>query len=125
MLRNIEAPGDTILVMGCAGFIGHGVVRALLARGERVVGLDRLNAYYDAQLKKARLAECMAPGFTFLHIDLVGKRAVSDLFRAHRPARLMGTARRLSRATGKAAHRHHPSTSRYLPYAQQKLILRE
>jgi UDP-glucuronate 4-epimerase len=35
---------DVILVTGCAGFIGHAVVRALLARGERVVGLDNLNA---------------------------------------------------------------------------------
>jgi UDP-glucuronate 4-epimerase len=92
MLSNIEPPRDTILVTGCAGFIGHGVVRALLARGERVVGLDSLNAYYDPQLKKARLAECMAPGFTFLHIDLVDKRALSDLFRAHRPARIVHLA---------------------------------
>jgi UDP-glucuronate 4-epimerase len=43
----MDPPGDPILVTGCPGFIGHGVVRALRAGGERVVGLDRLNAYYD------------------------------------------------------------------------------
>ncbi len=46
----------TVLVTGAAGFIGSHVAQALLARGERVVGLDNLNAYYDPALKQARLA---------------------------------------------------------------------
>ena len=37
----------TVLVTGAAGFIGFHVAQALLARGERVVGLDDLNDYYD------------------------------------------------------------------------------
>jgi UDP-glucuronate 4-epimerase len=45
----------TILVTGAAGFIGAHVVRGLLARGERVLGVDSLNAYYDPALKEARL----------------------------------------------------------------------
>ena len=40
-----------ILVTGAAGFIGMHVARALLARGERVVGIDNLNDYYDPALK--------------------------------------------------------------------------
>ena len=38
-----------------AGFIGAAVSEALLARGERVVGLDNLNGYYDPALKHTRL----------------------------------------------------------------------
>ena len=45
------------LVTGAAGFIGYHVARALLERGDRVVGLDNLNDYYDPELKKARVAE--------------------------------------------------------------------
>ena len=45
----------TILVTGCAGFIGAHVARRLLARGERVVGIDNLDPYYDPRLKQARL----------------------------------------------------------------------
>ena len=44
-----------ILVTGAAGFIGSHVALFLLARGDDVVGLDNLNAYYDVNLKQARL----------------------------------------------------------------------
>ncbi len=44
----------TYLVTGAAGFIGFHVSRALLERGDRVIGLDNLNDYYDVSLKKAR-----------------------------------------------------------------------
>ena len=40
-----------VLVTGAAGFIGMHVVQRLAARGDRVVGIDNLNAYYDPALK--------------------------------------------------------------------------
>ena len=46
-----------ILVTGAAGFIGHHLTRALLAKGAEVVGIDSLNDYYDVRLKLARLAD--------------------------------------------------------------------
>jgi UDP-glucuronate 4-epimerase len=61
----------SVLVTGCAGFIGMHVARALLARGESVVGIDNLNDYYDPALKHARLAEIRrADGdFAFCQLD--------------------------------------------------------
>jgi UDP-glucuronate 4-epimerase len=47
----------TILVTGCAGFIGMHLTRGLLAAGFRVIGLDNLNDYYDVQLKQDRLVQ--------------------------------------------------------------------
>ena len=45
-----------VLVTGAAGFIGAATSRALLERGEEVIGIDNLNDYYDPALKQARLA---------------------------------------------------------------------
>ncbi len=61
----------TILVTGAAGFIGFHTSLALLERGERVIGVDDLNDYYDVTLKKARLAALNAKdGFVFERADI-------------------------------------------------------
>lgn len=74
----------TILVTGAAGFIGLHVSLALLARGEPVVGLDNLNAYYDPALKQARLKELERhAGFTFVEADIADPAAMRALAEAH------------------------------------------
>ena len=74
-----ERPGVTVLVTGAAGFIGFHVARALLARGERVVGVDRVDDYYDVALKEARLAQLEGPDFRFVRADLADREAMLGL----------------------------------------------
>ena len=63
----------TILVTGAAGFIGYHVAKHLLNRGEKVIGLDNLNPYYDVRLKEARVNELKKyPHFHF-HLMSYGK----------------------------------------------------
>lgn len=70
-----------ILVTGAAGFIGYSVSRALLARGDEVVGLDNLNAYYDTQLKHDRLLQLKSQeNFRFILLDLIDRHALARLF---------------------------------------------
>ncbi len=59
------------LITGAAGFIGYHVAAALLARGEAVVGIDNLNAYYSPALKRDRIAALAAlkRDFRFLEVD--------------------------------------------------------
>ena len=70
-----------ILVTGAAGFIGYATARALLQRGERVVGIDNLNDYYDLRLKQARigvLAAERAGEFKFEQVDFADQAALAS-----------------------------------------------
>lgn len=79
----------TVLVTGTAGFIGAALAARLLERGERVVGIDNLNDYYDPALKRARLARLQRrDGFAFEQIDLADAPAARAAFRRHRPRRV-------------------------------------
>ena len=87
----LSPPGPRpILVTGAAGFIGAEVVLRLLSRGERVIGVDNLNAYYDPALKRARLAriaECpqAAQGWRFEPLNVANGADLLALFAAERP----------------------------------------
>ena len=72
-----------VLVTGAAGFVGFHTAKALLDRGDEVVGLDNLNEYYDVRLKRARLdiLESIA-GFRFVHLDLADRDRIAGLFAA-------------------------------------------
>lgn len=61
----------TVLVTGAAGFIGFHVTAALLDRGETVIGIDSLNEYYAAALKRHRVERLVAKGnaFRFAQVD--------------------------------------------------------
>ncbi len=68
-----------VLVTGAAGFIGSSTARALLERGDEVVGIDNLNDYYDPALKQARLANLARQydnRFRFERVDFADAEAL-------------------------------------------------
>ena len=79
----------SVLVTGAAGFIGAALSQQLLQQGDRVVGLDNLNDYYDPSLKQARLRqiEAVAPegAWRFVEMALEDGDALMALFAAERP----------------------------------------
>lgn len=80
-----------ILVTGAAGFIGMHVAKALLERGERVIGVDNLNNYYDQALKLARLGELAPFGdlFTFHKLDFADGEALTAALQGARMERIV------------------------------------
>lgn len=82
-----------ILVTGAAGFIGFHAARALLERGETVVGVDCLTDYYDVALKEARLSELRRHDrFRFERLDLAEHAEVRALVLDHRFDRILHLA---------------------------------
>jgi UDP-glucuronate 4-epimerase len=82
----------TLLVTGAAGFIGSSVAKALLERGEQVIGIDNLNDYYDPALKHARLDRIRAAhgnAFTFEQVDFGDQDALEAFAKPHRFDRIV------------------------------------
>ena len=96
MIPTGQAKTGPVMVTGAAGFIGAALVQRLLSRGQRVVGLDNLNSYYDPQLKRARLAriEASAPeaAWRFEELALEQADALMDLFARERPSVVVNLA---------------------------------
>lgn len=83
----------TVLVTGAAGFIGSHVTRALLARGETVLGIDNFSPYYDPVLKFARLKPLReSNAFTFIEADIADREAVLSLADRHAIDRIVHLA---------------------------------
>ncbi len=86
-----------ILVTGTAGFIGSSVAGRLAERGDEVVGIDNINAYYDVQLKFGRLERdgldrrkaeagewvksAKYPGYRFKRMNLEDRQGMEELFK--------------------------------------------
>jgi UDP-glucuronate 4-epimerase len=81
------------LVTGAAGFIGFHVARALLERGQEVIGIDNLNPYYDVSLKRGRLELITSnPLFTFYHGDINDLATLQTIFANHSIERICNLA---------------------------------
>ena len=82
----------TLLVTGAAGFIGSSVAKALLERGEQVIGIDNLNDYYDPALKHARLEQLRAAhgnAISFEQVDFGEQQALEAFAAPHRFDRII------------------------------------
>jgi UDP-glucuronate 4-epimerase len=73
------------IVTGAAGFIGSHVARALLDRGDRVVGVDNYDAFYERGIKEANAARLAGERFELIEADIRDRDALAELFAAHRP----------------------------------------
>ena len=86
----------TVLVTGAAGFIGAALALRLLERGDRVVGIDNLNSYYDPALKRARLqrieAAAHAGAWRFEQLALEDGEALMSVFAREQPGIVVNLA---------------------------------
>ena len=79
----------SFLITGAAGFIGAALAKKLLSEGEKVIGIDNINDYYDPSLKKARLKQLDIYSndkyWSFYKISIENTSQVFDLFQKEKP----------------------------------------
>ena len=82
-----------ILVTGSAGFIGSALSIRLLERGDKVIGIDNHNDYYDPALKEARLARhANHENYKHLRIDIADRKTMEQAFEEHKPQGVINLA---------------------------------
>lgn len=90
----------TILITGCAGFIGSNLSeRLLLEEGKmQIVGIDNMNDYYDVALKEYRLkrlnktAEKSSSEWVFVKGSIANKDLINKLFAIYKPSIVVNLA---------------------------------
>ena len=61
----------THIITGVAGFIGSNLAETILQQGDRIIGIDQVNDYYDPSLKRANLAHLQQySDFKFIEDDI-------------------------------------------------------
>jgi len=75
-----------VFVTGAAGFVGSRLSKALLARGDEVIGHDSMDGYYSLEHKQRHLSDLLpSKGFTFIKADLRDAGALRDLLAKEKP----------------------------------------
>ena len=74
------------LITGAAGFIGSHVADTLLRRGDRVVGLDNFDEFYDPAIKQRNVAGALQHDrYRLIRGDIRDEALVGELLHTHQP----------------------------------------
>ena len=86
----------TILVTGSSGFIGFHLCKKLIQNGEKVIGFDNMNNYYDKTLKENRLNELRKTAdedkFIFILGNLEDNLILEKIFKDYKPKQVVNLA---------------------------------
>lgn len=98
--EKISLNGKTILVTGCAGFIGANLTCRLLEKcvDSTIIGVDNLNDYYDPKLKNYRLrlvderAQESSSAYCFKNADITDIEEMGRIFSEDQPSIVVNLA---------------------------------
>ena len=81
------------LVTGSAGFIGSTLSKKLLIRGDKVIGIDNHNNYYDPKIKDDRIGNLKKyKNYIHYKIDITDKNKLSEIFKTYKFQKVVNLA---------------------------------
>lgn len=97
MMSHRTTPADSatsVVVTGAAGFIGSHLSAVLIERGQRVIGIDNFDPFYDRSLKRTNIqrierqaqGHASATAFELIEADIRDNNAMREIFTRAKPA---------------------------------------
>ena len=91
----MDPKSKTVLITGCAGFIGAKITELLLKQSINVIGIDNINNFYSPILKEWRLKRLKKfVNFKFYKLDIVNLNDLREVFQQNKFSALMNLAAR-------------------------------
>jgi len=91
----MDPKSKTVLITGCAGFIGAKITELLLKQSINVIGIDNINDFYSPILKEWRLKRLKKfVNFKFYKLDIVNLNDLREVFQQNKFSALMNLAAR-------------------------------
>ncbi len=81
-----------VFITGAAGFIGFHMAKHLALRGDKVLGFDNFNSYYDTALKRERARELEKMGIYIIPGDIQNFSLLQQSIESHRTTHLLHLA---------------------------------
>ena len=75
----------TAMITGAAGFIGSHLARAMLRRGDRVIGIDNFDRFYHRSIKQHNIADLDGSRFRLFELDIRDEQAMRSVTAEHQP----------------------------------------
>jgi len=77
----MQSDKKTVLVTGCAGFIGSHLTERLLEEGWKVIGIDNFSDYYNPKIKVNNLSEVENnSNFRLIQADITNEKEMAKIF---------------------------------------------
>jgi len=84
-----SSTGKVVLVTGAAGFVGYHCAMTLKKRGDGVIAIDNMNAYYPVSIKRSRAENLKKEGIYLFEADINEQNLIKHLIKEYKVTHIL------------------------------------